>query len=220
MTQYQLFSREEPKIGDVEESLRAQGIKTIIGVDEAGRGPLAGPVYAAAVWMDLEGPLPEGLSELDDSKKLDESLREKLFEGLQATDWTMAISDSDAGVVDEINILQATFRAMRRAVDEVIEAAGEIPDLVLIDGNMILPGAPWPQRSVIKGDARSLTIAAASVLAKVSRDRFMRQADEEWPHYGFASNKGYGTRAHREAIKVHGPCVLHRRSFAGVIQEG
>ena len=219
MTQGALFKKKEPRIGETEEELRARGIETIIGVDEAGRGPLAGPVHAAAFWLDLNSPLPKTLAKLDDSKKLDEELREELFEQLRTENRPMAIGICDAKVIDEINILQATFRAMAQAVQKVIDEQGAPPDLVVVDGNMIIPLQDWKQQAVVKGDGRSLAIAAASILAKVSRDRVMRKAHEKWPDYGFDTNKGYGTGAHREALREYGPCILHRRSFAGVLPQ-
>ena len=220
MSQGELFTGSSPEIGEVEERLRAEGIRTVIGVDEAGRGPLAGPVHAAAFWLDLASPLPAALEELNDSKKLQESTRERLFDALENEGRPMAIGVCQAEVIDEINVLQATFRAMRSAVEEVIEAVGEPPELILVDGNMIIPGVDWKQEAFIKGDARSQAIAAASILAKVSRDRVMREADKKWPQYGFLSNKGYGSAMHRKALRKFGPCELHRRSFAGVLPEG
>lgn len=219
MSQGQLFTGAPPRIGEIEDLLREKGVRTVIGVDEAGRGPLAGPVHAGAFWLDLSSPLPALLSDLNDSKKLDETTRERLFEALQAEGRPMAIGTSSAKVIDEINILQATFRAMKSAVEEVIASVGTEPDLVLVDGNMIIPDGNWPQQAIVKGDAKSLAIAAASILAKVSRDRIMRDAHARWPHFGFLTNKGYGSAQHRRALREHGPCELHRRSFSGVVQE-
>lgn len=219
MTQRELFIKAVAQIGDLEESLRRRGVQTIIGVDEAGRGPLAGPVHAGAFWLDLGRPLSEQLAELNDSKALKESAREELFERIQSSEYLFALGVSDARRIDEINILAATFEAMTQAVEKLIASAGCAPDLILIDGNMILPDCDHPQQAIIKGDAKSLAIAAASILAKVSRDRFMRQAHERWPQYGFDTNKGYGTPAHRRALKERGPCALHRLSFAGVLQD-
>ena len=219
MNQGELFNSSSPVIGEVEENLRKEGIRTVIGVDEAGRGPLAGPVHAAAFWLDLGSPLPEALEELDDSKKLQEATRERLYDALQKEGRPMAIGVCEAAVIDEINILQATFRAMKSAVEEVIAMTGEPPDLVLVDGKMVIPEVEWNQQALIKGDCKSRAIAAASILAKVSRDRVMREADKRWPHFGFVSNKGYGSAMHRKALRKYGPCELHRRSFAGVLPE-
>ncbi len=219
MNQTELFETTPPEIGEVEDRLRAHGLTTIIGVDEAGRGPLAGPVVAGAYWLDLDEPFPGPIDKLDDSKKLSEALREEYFDALIPPQHRFAVASSSAAVVDEINVLQATFRAMHQAVSELIEAVGEAPELVLIDGNMTIPKGTWDQRAIVKGDGRSFAIAAASILAKVTRDRFMRQAHKRWSHYGFDSHKGYGTAQHREALRQHGPCELHRRSFAGVVVE-
>ncbi len=203
-------------MGSVEASLRGRGVVRIIGVDEAGRGPLAGPVHAAAYFLELAEELPEGLQDLDDSKKLKADVRERLFESLSLHEDRWALSASSAKVVDEINVLQATFRAMKAAVDEVVRRWGA-PDLIVVDGNMVIPGVELPQQAIVKGDGKSRAIAAASIAAKVSRDRVMAAAAETWPAYGFESNKGYGTAAHREALRIHGPCEIHRRSFAGVV---
>lgn len=219
MSQQKLMELPDPVIGDIEDRLRQRGVNTVIGVDEAGRGPLAGPVVAAAFVLDLNQPLAEQLDELDDSKKLDANQRDQLFEGLTAGDFRYATAASDAGMIDEINVLQATFRAMKQAVEEVFEKLETPPDTVLIDGNMTIPDGPDNQRAVVSGDARSQAIAAASVIAKVTRDRQMIEAHSRWPDYGFDSHKGYGTAQHRQAIADHGPCPLHRRSFAGVVTD-
>lgn len=216
MTQTTLFETETPQLGQIEDRLLERGIETVIGVDEAGRGPLAGPVVAAATWLRISADTEEIFDGIDDSKKLDEATREQLYDEFVAGDHRYATASTDAETIDEINVLEATFRAMKQAVDAVIESVGAPPKVVLVDGNLPVPGADWNQRSVVKGDQRSRAIAAASVLAKVARDRKMRRAHQRWPHYGFASHKGYGTAQHRAAIEEHGPCRLHRRSFAGV----
>ena len=216
MTQPPLFELPDQTVGSVETALRKRGIETVVGVDEAGRGPLAGPVVAAAYVLELDASLPDALEGLDDSKKLDVEQREQLYETLAKRPERYAVADEDAGVIDEINVLQATFRAMRRAVEEVVDRCDDPPDIVLVDGHMTIPDGSWRQQAVVKGDGRSTAIAAASILAKVERDRWMCEADGRWPEYGFASHKGYGTAQHREAIREHGPCRLHRRSFAGV----
>lgn len=176
----------------------------LCGIDEAGRGPLAGPVCAAAC------VLPEGLviEGLNDSKKLSEKRREALYEQIttQAVAWAVCLVDE--AVIDEINILQATFRAMRGAVAKL----GLQPDLCLVDGNRD-PGLGLPTRTVVKGDASCASVAAASILAKVTRDRLMYAYDELYPGYGFAVHKGYGTQAHYAAIQQLGLCPIHRRSF-------
>ena len=176
----------------------------LCGIDEAGRGPLAGPVCAAAC------VLPEGLviEGLNDSKKLSEKRREALYEQIttQAVAWAVCLVDE--AVIDEINILQATFRAMRGAVAKL----GLQPDLCLVDGNRD-PGLGLPTRTVVKGDASCASVAAASILAKVTRDRLMCAYDAQYPDYGFAVHKGYGTQAHYAAIQQLGLCPIHRRSF-------
>ena len=181
-----------------------QGFSAVCGIDEAGRGPLAGPVYAAAVI------LPHGcmISGLDDSKKLSEKKREELFDVIIESALGYGISWATEQEIDQVNILQATFLAMRRAV----EAMSAPADYALVDGNC-MPPLPVPGETVVKGDGRSLCIAAASVLAKVSRDRVMREMDKKYPEYGFAQHKGYGTKAHYAAIREYGVLPVHRRSF-------
>lgn len=193
-----------------EDTLRARGLRFIAGVDEAGRGPLAGPVVAAAVL------LPPGYTHpvLDDSKKLTSRKRDALFAELTADPaivWSYAVVD--VGEIDRINILRATHEGMRRAV----AGLNTQPEHVLIDG---LPVRPFPveQTALVGGDGLSFSIAAASVIAKVTRDRLMLELDTQFPYYGFAKHKGYGTAAHLAALKAHGPCPFHRRSFLPVRQ--
>ncbi len=180
------------------------GYSIICGVDEAGRGPLAGPVYAAAVVLP-RGHIIEGVN---DSKKLTEKKREYLFEKIkdEALDYSIAFADEKE--IDEINILQATFLAMRRAV----ESLKITPDIALIDGNKE-PGLQIAQKAVVKGDAKSASIAAASILAKVSRDRYMLKMAENYPQYQFEKHKGYGTKLHYEMLNKYGPCEIHRITF-------
>ena len=175
------------------------------GVDEAGRGPLAGPVCAAAVILDPEKPI-DGIN---DSKKLSEKKRELLFDVIcqQATAYAVAYASVEE--IEQYNILQATFLAMRRAV----EALTVPPTTAVIDGNRVPPGWIIPVVTLVKGDALSESIGAASILAKVSRDRLMRQMDAQYPGYGFAVHKGYGTAAHMAAIRERGLCPIHRPSF-------
>ena len=180
---------------------------TVLGVDEAGRGPLAGAVVAGAVII------PEYFSELDeinDSKKLTEKKREKLFE-IIIEKCIVGIGISDEKEIDEVNILNATFYAMRKAISQVTEKAEF--DVVLVDGNHKIIGYMGKQEEVIKGDAKSLSIAAASIVAKVTRDRMMLEVDKEFPEYNFAKHKGYGTKLHREILLEKGPCKYHRKSF-------
>jgi len=188
----------------LEKKLRAGGIKTIAGVDEAGRGPLAGPVVAASVIL----PENPGLLGLDDSKKMTPKKREEMFERITKTAVTWGIGMSDNDEIDEIGILEATMRAMRQAVKNM----KKIPDIVIIDGNKT-PGLNCRERAVVNGDAISLSIAAASVIAKVTRDRIMIEMDSMFPGYGFSRHKGYGARMHAEAIRKLGPCDIHRFSF-------
>lgn len=193
-----------------ETAARAAGYRLICGIDEAGRGPLAGPVTAAAVI------LPEGyeLPGLNDSKKLTAKQREELFEILTADERVQKqVAMASVEEIDRLNILKATHLAMQRA------ALGlpQTPDFCLIDG-LAVPGFPLPSRNMVKGDARSLSIAAASILAKVTRDRYMRELDRQFPEYGFARHAGYGTAAHLKALQQYGITVHHRRSFAPVAQ--
>ncbi|MDD7484124.1 MAG: ribonuclease HII [Clostridia bacterium] len=183
---------------------REQGYTAVCGVDEAGRGPLAGPVCAAAVILPA-GLVIEGVN---DSKKLSEKKREELFPVICEKALAYGIGWADEREIDEINILQATYRAMKRAVESLPLTA----DYALIDGNRMPPLA-IPGTTIIKGDALSMSIAAASILAKVSRDRVMVQFSREYPQYGFEQHKGYGTAAHVQALREYGPCPLHRQSF-------
>lgn len=188
----------------IENEYREKGFNIICGVDEAGRGPLAGPVYAAAVILPSDCVI-EGLN---DSKKLTEKKREALFDEIKEKALAYGIASADEKEIDEINILNATFLAMKRA----IASLSLRPDLALIDGNQ-KPHTDIEEVTVIKGDAKSMSIAAASVLAKVSRDRFMLEMAEKYPQYEFARHKGYGTKLHYEKIAQYGVCDIHRRTF-------
>ncbi|MCR2835002.1 ribonuclease HII [Parerythrobacter lacustris] len=195
----------------------ANGFKPcVFGVDEAGRGPLAGPVVAAAVV--LCDPCPQGL---DDSKKLTAARRAKLdLEIRQCCGWAVGVVEAEE--IDRINIFAATMLAMTRAVAGLAQALGEAPDNVLIDGNATPHGRVaewcWPARAIIGGDALEPAISAASIVAKEWRDRIMLEAARAHPHYGWDRNKGYGTREHMEALRMHGPTPLHRKTFAPVSQ--
>lgn len=182
----------------------------ICGVDEAGRGPLAGPVCAGACILKKD----EEILYLNDSKKLSEKRREALFLEIKekALSWSVAFSDEKR--IDEINILQATYEAMKKA----IEGLSAPPSLLLVDA-VHIPDVSIKQVSIVKGDAASVSIAAASVLAKVSRDHFMKEMDEKYPEYGFAKHKGYGTKAHYEALKKYGPSPIHRMTFLKNLSE-
>jgi len=192
-----------------EKQLAGEGVRLIAGIDEAGRGPLAGPVAAACVILPARGPFVRGA---DDSKKLSEKRREALYEEIKASCISYGVSMVGNDRIDEINILQATYEAMREALRIAIVAAGECPERILVD-HVRIPEVELPQISITHGDAKSITIACASILAKVERDRLMRQYDAEYPEYGFAKHKGYGTAQHYEAINRYGPCALHRRTF-------
>ena len=186
-----------------ERELLAQGATLIGGMDEAGRGPLAGPVVAAAVIM----PLDEIIEGVDDSKQVSEKKREKLYDEIIARAVAYKIVAVDENVIDEINILNATKRAMT----ECVAGLSVRPDIVLVDAVKL--ALDVPTKAIIKGDALSYSIAAASILAKVYRDRLMREYDKIYPAYGFAKHKGYGTKDHIEAIRTVGPCPIHRRTF-------
>ena len=181
------------------------------GIDEAGRGPLAGPVSAAAVILD-PAAVPPGI---DDSKALTAAKREALFDAILGSALAVGIGLAPAAEIDAVNIRQATFAAMRRAVRSLAIA----PDHLLVDGRDLPPGLPCPARALVGGDALSLSIAAASIVAKVTRDRLMGRLDPVHPVYGFRVHKGYPTAAHREAILRHGPTPYHRLSFGSVARE-
>lgn len=191
---------------------RGAGAWPVAGVDEAGRGPLAGPVVAAAV-VFLREPCAALAALLDDSKRLDAARRGRAFGALLAAEGVaFAIAAASAREIGGINILRATQLAMRRAVARLPVT----PALVLVDGNGAPPGLPCPALPVVGGDAKSLSVAAASILAKVTRDRCMARLGARWPAYGFARHQGYPTRAHVAALAAHGPCPHHRRGFAPV----
>ena len=196
------------KLLQPEQNLRLEGFHLIAGVDEAGRGPLAGPVVAAAVIL----PILDSIPAVNDSKQLSDADRRVLRDRLLELDGIVyAISVVDADVVDKINILQATHQAMRQAVSQLEKQ----PDIVIVDGNPVR-GFAVEARNLIKGDAKSASIAAASIIAKVERDKYMDELDNNYPEYGFKKHKGYVTKAHQQAIKEHGVCINHRKSFAPV----
>ena len=181
------------------------GFSCICGVDEAGRGPLAGPVCAAAVILPA-GAVIEGL---DDSKKLTEKKREKLYDIKKQTAVAYSVAYGTLEEIETVNILEATYLAMNRA----IEGLSVKPDFALIDGNRVPRGIKIPCETIVKGDSKSMSVAAASVLAKVTRDRLMLEYDKKYPEYNFKKHKGYGTKEHTELIKQYGPCEIHRLSF-------
>ena len=189
---------------ELENQIYAEGYVTLCGVDEAGRGPLAGPVCAAAV------TLPRGLElpGLDDSKRMTERQREALYEQIVEEARSFGIAFATVEEIERLNILGATYLAMNRA----IEALDPPPELALIDGNRSA-GIQVPNRCIVKGDGRCADIAAASILAKVTRDRYMTELAQQYPEYGFERHKGYGTKAHYAALRTYGPCPIHRPSF-------
>lgn len=189
---------------EFEKEALAKGYKSVCGVDEAGRGPLAGPVCAAAVILP-EDVIIDGVN---DSKKLSEKKRESLFDVIREQALSYSIAYATVDEIEEINILNATMLAMRRAIN-VLEIKA---DYAMIDGNKI-PPIDIDAECIVKGDAKSMSIACASILAKVSRDRLLYKYAEEYPMYGFDKHKGYGTKVHREAILKYGPCPYHRKSF-------
>ncbi len=181
------------------------GFSCICGVDEAGRGPLAGPVCAAAVIL----PAGAAIEGLDDSKKLTEKKRERLYDIIKQTAVAYSVAYGTLEEIETVNILEATYLAMNRA----IEGLTVKPDFALIDGNRVPRGIKIPCETVVKGDSKSMSVAAASVLAKVTRDRLMLEYDKKYPEYNFKKHKGYGTKEHTELIKQYGPCEIHRLSF-------
>ena len=195
------------ELWDYEIKAGEQGYQFVAGVDEAGRGPLAGPVVAAAMVL----PMDVILEGLDDSKKLSPAKRDELFPKIQKMIHGIAVVSPE--VIDEINILQAARLAMKQAVEKL----SSVPDLLLIDGNQKIDSS-IEQWAIVKGDAKSISIAAASVLAKVTRDRIMEDYHRLYPQYEFARHKGYGTKLHRDLIAEHGPCPIHRRTFRGVTE--
>ena len=194
-------------IGEFERMARLCGYRRIAGIDEAGRGPLAGPVVAAAVIL----PTRCRLSGVNDSKQLSESERERLYEAILEKAIGVGIGSADAGEIDRLNILEATRLAMRRALKHLTPS----PDYLLVDA-VTIPRMHVPLRPIIKGDALSISIAAASIMAKVFRDRLMITYHQMFPEYDFLSHKGYGTPTHLERLARHGPCSIHRRTFAPV----
>lgn len=191
----------------VDHQLRQSGYSLIAGVDEAGRGPLAGPVVAAAVIL----PAHNGLPDIMDSKKISPARREALYDQILSVAVAWHTASVENRVIDQVNILQATLRAMVEAVKNLTDT----PEMILVDGTHT-PFVDSNSRALKKGDGASQSIGAASILAKVCRDRTMAEYHEQYPQYGFARHKGYGTQEHLDAIAKHGPCPIHRLSFAGV----
>ena len=192
---------------EYEKMYYSRGCRLIAGVDEAGRGPLAGPVFAAAVIFDKD----THIEEINDSKKLSEKKREYFFDVIREKALYYNIASVDEKEIDKINILNAAFKAFNIAVSGL----GELPDITLVDGNRC-GEMPTPVQTIVKGDAKSMSIAAASILAKVARDRFITEQGEIYPEYNFKKHKGYPTKEHLEAIAKYGPCPIHRLTFRGV----
>lgn len=205
--QLTLFDPPPADLTVFERKAHRRGFVRVAGIDEVGRGPLAGPVVAAAVVF----PAGQSLDGVRDSKQLTANARERLSRTVFDSADGVGIGCVEADEIDRVNILQATFQAMVQAV----ESLPSEPDFLLIDGPYNLP-LPHPQQGIRKGDRKSLSIAAASIVAKVYRDRLMVRYHEKYPQYGFKTNMGYGTKAHRRALEEFGPCPLHRRSFRGV----
>ena len=193
------------KLKEIEKDLNLKGFNKICGIDEAGRGPLAGPVVVAAVVM----PKDSFIEGVNDSKKVSEKKREKLYEDITSTAIAWGVAIIDQKEIDDINILNATKKGLTTALMQLSEK----PDIILVDALTGIDTLGIPYQSIIKGDAKSYSIAAASIIAKVTRDRIMRQWDEIYPEYGFEKHKGYGTKAHIEVIKNNGICPIHRKSF-------
>ena len=192
------------QMSEYEKKFRARGLKLIAGMDEAGRGPLAGPVVAACVILDPERPVYG----VNDSKKLSPKRRAELKAEIEKKALAIGVGIVDEKTIDEINILEATKLAMKQAVQNL----GVLPEILLIDA-LTPKDLPIPQEGIIKGDAKSVSIAAASIIAKETRDAMLMELDQQYPEYGFASHKGYGTPQHIQAIKEYGPLPVHRRSF-------
>lgn len=200
----------EPGPGFVEAWARDRGCLPVVGIDEAGRGCLAGPVVAAAVVLPDLCEIPG----LDDSKRISASGRDRLYDAVRATAIAWSIAECGPDRIDATDILRATFLAMRTAASDVASRLDVPVGIVIVDGSMVVPGLDLPQKAWIKGDHLSLSCAAASILAKVHRDRLMERLDAEHPGYGFARHKGYGTAEHLAALARLGPCAIHRMTFA------
>ena len=197
---------------EYEQSLLRSGYVNLGAIDEAGRGPLAGPVVAACVVIDKDFKLVKELEGVNDSKKLSEKKREAFFDIINSEFRGVGVGICDHKTVDRINILQASFLAMKKAIG----ALRKKPEMIILDGKFSIPNLSLKQEPIIKGDSRIFSIAAASIIAKVSRDRLMREYHKAHPQYGFDQHKGYGTKQHMESLRRHGPCAIHRRSFAPV----
>ncbi|MEK7557746.1 MAG: ribonuclease HII [Patescibacteria group bacterium] len=190
-----------------------KGYKIIAALDEAGRGPLAGPVVAACVVFNINQEISEELKQINDSKKISSKKREALFPLIKRSFLGVGIGICDNQTIDRINILQATFLAMKKALGAIKQK----PDFIILDGGFKIPNLSLRQEAIVKGDEKILTIAAASIIAKVERDRLMMEFHNQYPQYGFDQHKGYGTKLHIERLKQYGHCPIHRLSFAKVL---
>lgn len=197
-----------PELFVFDRKIRRKGFQLLAGCDEAGRGPLAGPLVAAVVVL----PVDLYIQDLNDSKKLTAKKREKLFQVISTHCLGMGIAIVDEETIDRLNVFNATYFAMRQAFNNM----NFVSDCLLVDGNNIISGIDVYQESIVGGDGKSAVIAAASIVAKVTRDRIMQEMDGKYPGYDFARNKGYGTKSHMEAISKYGPCVIHRKTFQPV----
>jgi ribonuclease HII len=204
---------------DYENHLFDQGYPLVGGIDEAGRGPLAGPVVAAIVILDktfVDDPeAPEALQEVKDSKKISPAKRKRIYKELRNHCPQIGIGISANDTIDRMNILQASFLAMKKAINDLRDK----PDMILVDGKFRIPNCSFDQKTIINGDAKIFSIAAASIIAKVTRDDMMEKYHEQYPEYGFDKHKGYGTKQHIDALKQHGPCEIHRKSFKPVSEK-
>ena len=199
------------QMNEVEANLYRQGYQVLVGLDEAGRGPLAGPVVAAAVVLDPEAKIYG----LDDSKKLSRQKREKIFSQIKAKA-KFGVGQATSSEIDKYNIREATFVAMKRAVKDLLPELDQHPDILLVDGNAVIPNLTVKQQSIVDGDAKVNAIAAASIIAKVTRDNIIFNYAEKYPQYNFKSNKGYGTSEHIAALQKYGSSPIHRKSFGRV----
>jgi len=196
-----------------EKNIFSQGYEFVGGIDEAGRGPLAGPVVAACVILDKKFNISHNeLKSIKDSKKLTPKKREELFILIKEEFIEVGVGICDHQTIDRINILQATFLAMKKAIGSLKQK----PDYIILDGGLEIPNTSYKQKSIIRGDESVFAIAAASIIAKVTRDMIMLKAHEDYPQYGFNKHKGYGTRLHLEQLEKYGPCLIHRKSFKPV----
>jgi len=199
------------QMNELEANLSREGYQVLVGLDEAGRGPLAGPVVAAAVVLDPE----QKIYGLDDSKKLSRQKREKIFSEIKAKA-KVGVGQASSSEIDKYNIREATFVAMKRAVKNLLPELAQNPDILLVDGNAAIPDLTVEQQAIIDGDAKVNAIAAASIIAKVSRDRIIFEYAAEYPQYNFKANKGYGTAEHIKALEKYGSSPIHRKSFGRV----